>query len=106
MLLCVWGSPPRNFFVQILRSSVPQAFLIAACQPPRPTLSAAMASNSFNNNNAKADLAYARQMLHGGVVPSFLEMLQKPAYAFRRVPHNSCRAVAYQFCAAVLPTPI
>jgi hypothetical protein len=53
-----------------------------------------MASNSFNNNYAKYDLAYARQMLHGGVVPSFLEMLQKPAYAFRRVPHNSCRAAA------------
>jgi hypothetical protein len=54
-----------------------------------------MASNSFNNSNsAKYDLAYARALLRDGVVPSFVEMLQKPAYAFRRVPHNSCRAVA------------
>ena len=52
-------------------------------------------ANLFNNSNsAKYDLAYARALLRDGVVPSFAEMLQKPAYAFRRVPHNSCRPVA------------
>ena len=53
-----------------------------------------MASNSFNNNTAKADPAYARELLRDGLVPSFLEMVQRPAYALHRVPHDSCRAVA------------
>ena len=53
-----------------------------------------MASNSVNNNNAKDDLAYARELLRDGLVPSFLEMVQRPAYALHRVPHDSCRAVA------------
>jgi hypothetical protein len=66
-----------------------------------------MASNSFNNSNsAKYDLAYARALLLDGVVPSFVEMLQKPAYAFR--PFRTIRAELWQiqFCAAVLPPPI
>ena len=51
-----------------------------------------MASNSFNNNDAKHDLAYARELLRDGLVPSFLEMVQRPAYALHRVPFRTIRA--------------
>ena len=51
-------------------------------------------ANMLNNNDAKDDLAYARALLREGKVPTFKEMVQRPAYAFHRVAHNSCRAVA------------
>ena len=55
-----------------------------------------MASNSFNNNTAKADLAYARQLVRDGLVPSFKDMLQRPAYALHRVPFRTIRAELWQ----------
>ena len=56
-----------------------------------------MASNSFNNNNnAKDDLAYARELLRDGKVPSFKDMVQRPAYAFHRVPFRTIRAELWQ----------
>ena len=52
-----------------------------------------MASTSLTNQ-VKEDVAFVRKLLREGRAPSFLEMLLRPAYAFRRVPHISCRAVA------------
>ena len=91
---CALGLPPRIVLLTLID---PLGSTTSYRRPTDETLttrSDAMASNSFNSNNAKADLAYARALLRDGLVPSFSKMIQKPAYAFRRVPHNSCRAAA------------
>ena len=89
-----WGSPP--FFVEDSPLLPLDNFLhvTAAHQTlTHDSLRRIMASTSLTNQ-VKEDVPFVRKLLREGRAPSFLEMLLRPAYAFRRVPHISCRAVA------------